>query len=140
MASVGCSNPRMLQGTELAAAIRAAMEQKKALPGNEKVGPTSLGQALGIAQSSASELLKTGRLSKEKLPKLLAYFEDVVGPDHFGLPFTKFEAEFVRHLRRLPVDAQHDLLASIKEAAERVTQATAGLRAGTRGKPHRTAA
>jgi hypothetical protein len=117
----------VLQGVELAAAIRSAIELKAALPGAGRVGPTALARALDMTQPSASELLKTGRLAKEKLPLLLAYFEDVVGPDHFGLPFSRFEAEFVRHLRRLPHQAQQQLLERVRSAAEKIDEATAGL-------------
>lgn len=122
-----CSNRRVLQGTDLAAAIRSALELKSSQPGIGKVGPTALARALEMTQPSASGLLKTGRLSKEKLPLLLAYFEDVVGPDHFGLPFSKFEAEFLRYLRRLPASTQHQLLAKVRTAAERIDEATAEL-------------
>ncbi len=80
-----------------------------------------------MTQPSASELLKTGRLAKEKLPLLISFFDDVVGPDHFGLPFTKFEAEFLRHLRRLPASAQQQLLDRVRAAAEQIEEATSGL-------------
>ena len=122
-----CFNPRMLQGTELAAAIVTAMEKKRALPGWEKLGPTALGRGLGMAQGSASELLKTGRLAKEKLPILLAFFEDVVGPDHFGLPISGFEMRFLKALRALPGDAQSELLARVQKSGEAVRAATAEL-------------
>lgn len=122
-----CSNRRVLQGTDLAAAIRSALELKSTQPGIGRVGPTALARALEMTQPSASELLKTGRLAKEKLPLLLAFFEDVVGPDHFGLPFSKFEAEFLRHLRKLPGRTQQELLDKVRTAAERIDEATADL-------------
>jgi hypothetical protein len=128
----------MLEGKELAAAIRAAMELKSAQPGAGKVGPTALGRALGIAQPSATELLKTGRLSKGKLPALLDYFADVVGPDHFGMPFTKFEAEFIQQLRRIPAPDQQKLLSDLAEAGARVAEATSGLTV-TPSPPHQPA-
>lgn len=81
-----CSNASMFQGAELAAAIRSAIERKRARAGHGRYGPTALGAALGMRQSSASELLKTGRLAKAKLPRLFEEFADVVGPEHWGLP------------------------------------------------------
>lgn len=122
-----CWNRRVLQGTDLAAAIRSALEMKAALPGAGRVGPTALARALEMTQPSASELLKTGRLAKEKLPLLLAFFEDVVGPDHFGLPYSKFEAEFIRLLRRLPQTTQQQLLERVKSTARKIDEATADL-------------
>lgn len=117
------------------------MELKASRPGAGRIGPTALAKALEMTQPSASELLKTGRLAKEKLPLLLAYFEDVVGPDHFGLPFSRFEAEFVRNLRRLPLAAQQQLLERVRTAASKIDEATAaiddqaaeGNRTGTNG-------
>lgn len=117
----------MLQGKELGAAIAAALEMKSRVPGAAKVGPSALARALGMSQPSASGLLKTGRLAKEKLPALLAYFEDVVGPDHFGLPFTKFEADFLQLLRRLPVDEQKSLYRKLAAAVEALDAAMAAL-------------
>jgi len=122
---IACCNPRMLQGKELAAAIATAMEKKRAVPGYEKIGPTALGKALGMRQPSASDLLSTGRLAKDKLPALLAYFEDVVGPDHFGLPFSQFEAQFLKDLRQLPIATQLALAESVKKAALEISHATA---------------
>ena len=122
-----CWNRRVLQGTDLAAAIRSALELKSTQPGIGRVGPSALARALEMTQPSASELLKTGRLAKEKLPLRLAFFEDVVGPDHFGLPFTKFEAEFLRELRRLPQATQQQLLGRVRAAAEKIDEATSGL-------------
>lgn len=117
----------MLQGTELAAAIVSAMDKKRLRAGFESLGPTMLGRALGMAQSSASELLNTGRLAKEKLPALLAFFEDVVGPDHFGLPISQMEMDFLKSFRALPVEAQLALLDRVKSSAAAVRAATAQL-------------
>jgi hypothetical protein len=122
-----CCNSRMLQGTDLAAAIRSALELKAARPNAGRVGPTALARALGMTQPSASELLKTGRLAMEKLPLLLEFFDEVVGPDHFGLPYSKFEADFIKNLRRLPVASQMQLLQRVRDTAEKIDQATASL-------------
>lgn len=120
----------MLQGKDLGAAIKAAMELKAARPGAGRVGPTALARALGMSQPSASELLNTGRLAKEKLPLLLDYFEDVVGPDHFGLPYSKFEADFLKSLRLLPAPAQRDLLKKVQAAGAQISKLLANVQPG----------
>ena len=99
------------------------MEKKAEQPGVGRVGPTALARALGMSQPSASELLNTGRLAKEKVPLLLDYFSDVVGPDHFGLPYSKFEADFLKSLRRLPAHAQQALHERVNEAADKIAAA-----------------
>lgn len=135
MKGAACCNPRMLQREELAAAIRTALDLKAEATGL-KLGPSALGRALGITQPSASELLKTGRLAKEKLSVLLEFFADVVGPDHFGLPFSKAEMELIKDLRRLPTLAQDRLRQQVRDAAQAAEAAAAAAMApaGSHGK------
>lgn len=71
-------NMSMLEGKELGAAIAAAMEKKK-------VGPTVLAAAFEIKPPSVSDWKARGCVSKKHLPRLIAYFSDVVGPEHWGL-------------------------------------------------------
>ncbi|MDI9234338.1 hypothetical protein [Limnohabitans lacus] len=71
-------NKAMLEGKELGAAITSAMEKKK-------VGPTVLAAAFGIKPPSVSDWKTRGCVKKNHLPKLIAYFSDVVGPEHWGL-------------------------------------------------------
>lgn len=71
-------NKAMLEGKELGAAITTAMEKKK-------VGPTVLAAAFDIKPPSVSDWKARGCVSKKHLPRLIAYFSDVVGPDHWGL-------------------------------------------------------
>jgi hypothetical protein len=71
-------NKAMLEGKELGAAISAAMEKKK-------VGPTILAAAFDIKPPSVSDWKARGCVSKKHLPRLIAYFSDVVGPEHWGL-------------------------------------------------------
>lgn len=71
-------NKAMLEGKDLGAAIAAAMEKKK-------VGPTVLAAAFEIKPPSVSDWKARGCVSKKHLPRLIAYFSDVVGPEHWGL-------------------------------------------------------
>ncbi len=71
-------NKAMLEGKELGAAITSAMDKKN-------VGPTVLAAVFGIKPPSVSDWKTRGCVKKNHLPKLIAYFSDVVGPEHWGL-------------------------------------------------------
>jgi len=100
---IACYNSGMLSGQDLAKAIVEAME-KRQQAGGEKYGPSALGRDLGISQPSASELLKTGRLAKDKYLLLVKAFSEFVGPDHWGLPYSKQEMDIILDLRELRGD------------------------------------
>lgn len=68
----------MLTGRELGKAIEAAMRLKG-------VSPTEVAHHFGVRSPSVHGWLKTGRIGKDKLQELFAYFSEVVGPDHWGL-------------------------------------------------------
>lgn len=109
----------MLQGKELADALGLAIEAKRLLPGFERLGPTQLAREFGVAQGSMSEALKTGRLAKKHIPKLLEFFSDVVGPDHWGLPFSKTEFDVMLLLRELPSDMQSLVVDRMRQEVQR---------------------
>lgn len=75
-------NKAMLEGKELGAAIKSAMDKKG-------VGPTALAAVFGIKPPSVSDWKNRGCVKKNHLPKLIAYFSDVVGPEHWGLSTTE---------------------------------------------------
>jgi hypothetical protein len=75
-------NKAMLEGKELGAAIASAMNKKN-------VGPTVLAAVFGIKPPSVSDWKTRGCVKKNHLPKLIAYFSDVVGPEHWGLSSTQ---------------------------------------------------
>jgi transcriptional regulator with XRE-family HTH domain len=68
----------MLQGTELGLAIKAAIEKKG-------ISQRALAKAMGVKPPSVTEWCQKGTISKGKLENLWRFFEDVVGPDHWGL-------------------------------------------------------
>lgn len=68
----------MLTGKELGLAIREAI----ALKG---VTQRELANVFEVKPPSIQDWIKRGTVSKDKLPALWHYFEDVVGPEHWGL-------------------------------------------------------
>jgi predicted XRE-type DNA-binding protein len=69
----------MLTGQALGEALRAAIARKG-------VSQQQVADAFGVGQSSVAGWLKSGRIGKRHLVKLVSYFADVVGPEHWGLP------------------------------------------------------
>lgn len=68
----------MLTGEKLGAAIRDAIQKKG-------VSKAAVATHFGVKPPSIQDWIHRGTISKEKLPKLWAYFGDVVGPEHWGL-------------------------------------------------------
>lgn len=69
----------MLEKQELGAAIASAMKIKG-------ISHTDLAQHFDVKVPSVYGWTKEGRIAKGKLPELFAYFSDVVGPEHWGIP------------------------------------------------------
>lgn len=124
----------MLTGSELASAIRRAMLAKG-------VGPTELARHFKIRQASVQGWMKTGRIGKDKIDGLIAYFSDVVGPGHWGLvgaaaqqmsvsrePLSLYsvspevQSEFLELLDRM-VPVQHEKLLAEMRALVAVNEA-----------------
>lgn len=68
----------MLTGRELGEAIRSAIEKKG-------VTQREVASVFEVKPPSIQDWIKRGTVSKDKLPALWHYFEDVVGPEHWGL-------------------------------------------------------
>lgn len=68
----------MLTGPELGAAIEAARIAKG-------VSKKKLADDFEVKPPSVQGWVKNGRIDKSKLMDVIAYFSDVVGPDHWGL-------------------------------------------------------
>jgi len=113
----------MLSGSQLADAIKVALDAKRRIPGFERYGATALATALGMKQPSASEMMKTGRIAKEKYLLLVAAFADVVGPDHWGLPYTKAELDLLIAFRELPGPTQAAVIEKLQDEARRTRAA-----------------
>jgi len=70
----------MLTGPELGAAIEAARIAKG-------VSKKKLADDFQVKPPSIQGWVKNGRIDKSKLMDVIAYFEDVVGPEHWGLDY-----------------------------------------------------
>lgn len=92
------------------------MDLKRARPGYAKFGPTALSRELGMSQPAASELLKTGRLAKDKIKQLVACFADVVGPEHWGLEYLQGPATV--EVPPASIDAALDAIAASPHSEE----------------------
>lgn len=68
----------MLTGPQLGAAIEAARIAKG-------VSKKKLADDFDVKPPSVQGWVKNGRIDKSKLMDLIAYFSDVVGPEHWGL-------------------------------------------------------
>lgn len=112
----------MLDGEKLVAALAAAMALKK--DKDPRFGPSELGRLLGIKQPSASELLKTGRLKKDRYLKLVEAFSDVVGPEHWGLPYNSEDFEALRLFQKLPPDARAKLTERMRQVVAQIDEAS----------------
>lgn len=124
-----CLNRVMLTGVELGRAFAEAMREKC-------VKQADIVREFGVKQPSVSEWIKYGRIGKQHIPKLLTYFADVVGPDHWGLPFSRDEFDLVLAFRELHPASQATLLQNVRQAAAQEAQVrrrSAGLLGGDLG-------
>jgi len=70
----------MIKGEELGKAVSTALDKK-----NYRGVKADLARALGVKPPSLYDLIDYGRISKDNLSKLWKFFEDVCGPEHWGL-------------------------------------------------------
>lgn len=82
----------MLKGKELGQAIEQAIQLK--IDAGRAKSRASVARDLGVEPNVAYGWIRTGSISKERLPQLWAYFSDVVGPEHWGIPPQS--AEFLK--------------------------------------------
>ncbi|MFY4006004.1 S24 family peptidase [Achromobacter denitrificans] len=73
----------MLNGTDLGAAIKAAIDLK--IASSAVASQAAIARHFNVKPPSIHDWIKKGSISKDKLPELWRYFSDVVGPDHWGL-------------------------------------------------------
>lgn len=73
----------MLTGEKLGEALAAAIRMKG-------VSKADVARHFDVKPPSVQGWLKHGRISKSHIEKLLAYFSDVVGPEHWGISSTGF--------------------------------------------------
>lgn len=73
----------MLNGKDLGAAIKAAIEMK--LASGAVASQAAIARHFNVKPPSIYDWIKKGSIAKDKLPELWRYFSDVVGPEHWGL-------------------------------------------------------
>lgn len=73
----------MLNGTDLGAAIKAAIEKK--IASGAVPSQAAIARHFNVKPPSIHDWIKKGSISKDKLPELWRYFSDVAGPEHWGL-------------------------------------------------------
>lgn len=73
----------MLKGEELGRAIESALKMSG-------MSQRDLAAHFGVKPPSVTGWIKTGRVSKDKLPKLFVIFQPWVGPEHWGLTETEY--------------------------------------------------
>jgi phage repressor protein C with HTH and peptisase S24 domain len=69
----------MYTGERLGLALQEAMAKKG-------VTQDVVAKEFSVSQPSVSEWRRLGRISKKHIPRLVSWFSDVVGPEHWGLP------------------------------------------------------
>lgn len=73
----------MLNKHELGRAIETAIERKIESGAIQSIADVA--RHFGVKAPSVHGWIKTGAISKDKLPELWRYFSDVAGPEHWGL-------------------------------------------------------
>lgn len=109
----------MLTGEELGAAIELARLKKK-------VTKKKLAEDFSVKPPSVQGWVKTGRIDKSKLMDLIEYFQDVVGPEHWGLrPGTTFgggsETSSPDEVVEATSEEFDELLAQLNEAKKKAS-------------------
>lgn len=69
----------MLTGKALGQALKAAMDKKG-------VKAADVARHFGVKPPSVHDWIEHGRISKARIPAVIAYFSNVVGPEHWGFP------------------------------------------------------
>jgi transcriptional regulator with XRE-family HTH domain len=105
----------MLTGPDLGAAIEAARIAKG-------VSKKQLADDFSVKPPSIQGWVKNGRIDKSKLMDVIAYFSDVVGPDHWGMPpgFT-YEHHSAAEAKPSPTESE-----AITTAADKIRLMLAG--------------
>lgn len=69
---------KMFEGEKLGAAIKEAIAKKG-------IRQADLADELEVRPPAISGWIKTGKISRENMQRLISYFSDVVPPSHFGI-------------------------------------------------------
>lgn len=130
----------MLTGEKLGEALAAAIRMKG-------VSKADVARHFDIKPPSVQGWLKHGRISKTHIEKLLSYFSDVVGPEHWGISSSGFGRADLGPAIKTPlrpvvlVDSVDDIKHEVIEIPRYTVRASAGhgapvLEIDTKGSPN----
>jgi len=100
----------MLTGKELGQAIAEAIRLKR-------VTKTAVAQHFGVKGPSVYDWINHGRIGKQHLAELVAYFSDVVGPEHWGMAAGSIEDDIAPSFARLLTAANIDSRVPMTQSA-----------------------
>jgi len=92
------------------------------------VTQTWLASYMGVRQGAVSQWISNGRVSKDNLNKLIAYFSDVVTPEDWGSDFNKMigleydERIVLDTILGLPKKARSKLFDDIKSSVNKTLE------------------
>jgi hypothetical protein len=78
----------------------------------------ALAEHFGVEPPSVQDWVKRGTIDKARLPELWNFFSDVVGPDHWGLPWAGVQGSPISlssALERLGIELARDMPADVRE-------------------------
>lgn len=122
-AGIAIFNKAMLTGEELGAAIEAARVKKG-------VSKVALADAMKVKPASIQDWVKHGRIAKHRINDLVAYFSDVVGPEHWGLDFVMPQADGARQVAEVKHFPRRDLATSVPYDRDLLRETVIGMTNG----------
>lgn len=126
----------MIKGKELGHAIEQAIKLK--IDAGLAKSRASVARDLGVEPNVVYGWIRTGSISKERLPHLWVYFGDVVGPEHWGI--SAQGAEFFKRRESkehwpFELTQLDDVLSLSAEQLQKLDYILAGVLMGMRSKP-----
>lgn len=127
----------MLKGKELGAAVGRAIQLK--IDSGKAKSKAAVARDLNVEPNVVYGWIRTGSISKERLPRLWEYFADVVGPEHWGI-----SAQGMSFFQRQRSDSHewpfeltqlNDVLSLNSEQLEKVDLILSGVVMGIRSQP-----
>lgn len=129
----------VIKGKELGRAIERAIQLK--IDAGLVKSRAAVARDLHVEPNVVYGWIRTGSISKERLPELWVYFEDVVGPDHWGLPKkgVDFLAKKFKNNECWPFELTQleDVLSLNHQQLQQLDHILAGVLMGLRSQPSR---
>lgn len=132
----------MLKGKELGRAIERAIQLK--IDAGLVKSRAAVARDLHVEPNVVYGWIRTGSISKERLPELWIYFDDVVNPEHWGL--SKADVDYFSKKARVndiwpfELTQLEDVLSLSHQQLQQLDHILAGVLMGLRSKPPMTEA